>query len=301
MQRSAVGLLLCSLLFAALILWRFSSPTPASSTAVDELTRLRAEVRALRLELKEELKRKVVLLEQREQAATAVETTGTSTSSEPVPTCQPRHADNDTLLLAHRRWDWRAIVGDLLQPWPRIEESQVDGGVDSCHNSSMYCQRMQIYDGQLYITDYRAIFFDRHYAPARVMPILETLRRHPELPNVDLVVEGNDEPRIPGMPGDRRSWSRMSKRWPGGERGGALPPALFSSTVNRAVFDLPWVDFAWFFPRRPHKLLTPPWSVLHGQLYAAGGRTKWESKKEIAMHTWNVGSYQRQVTACNGI
>ena len=63
--------------------------------------------------------------------------------------------------------------------------------------------RNQIYGGSLYLTDYRAIFFDRHYAPARIMPILETLRRHPNLPNMDLVVAGNDEPRVPAHPGDR--------------------------------------------------------------------------------------------------
>ena len=31
-------------------------------------------------------------------------------------------------------------------------------------------QRLQIHKGSLWLTDYRAIFFDRHYAPARVMP-----------------------------------------------------------------------------------------------------------------------------------
>ena len=49
-----------------------------------------------------------------------------------------------------------------------------------------------------------------------------------------------------------------------------MPPAIFASTVNRAAFDLPWLYFAWFFPRRPHKLRTPPWSELHGELVAAG-------------------------------
>ena len=42
---------------------------------------------------------------------------------------------------------------------------------------------------------------DRHYAPARVMPLLETLRRHPNMPNVDIVVAGNDEPRLTNIPG----------------------------------------------------------------------------------------------------
>ena len=199
-----------------------------------------------------------------------------------------RHSENDTLLLAHRLWDWRSIVRDMLQPWPRIELSQLDAGVAACHNSSMYCSRLQVVDGRLYITDYRAIFFDRHYAPSRIMPILETLRRNPRMANLDIVVAANDEPRVPAIPGDRTSWTKTCTRWPGGR--GSLPPAMFSSTVNRGVMDLPWVDFAWFFPRRPHKLRTPPWSVLHPQLVEAGGKAAWESKIELAMHTGNVGS-----------
>lgn len=76
------------------------------------------------------------------------------------------HQDNDTLLLAHRLWDWKAIVTELLQLWPSIELSQLETGVDNCHNSAMYCQRFQIHKGSLYIVDYRAIFFDRHYVRA---------------------------------------------------------------------------------------------------------------------------------------
>ena len=60
---------------------------------------------------------------------------------------------------AHRVWDWKAIVLDLLQHWPTVAQSQLESGVEACHNSSMYCQRMQIHDGKLYLTDYRAIFF----------------------------------------------------------------------------------------------------------------------------------------------
>ena len=74
-----------------------------------------------------------------------------------------------------------------------------------------------------------------------------------------------------------------------------LPPAIFASTTNRAVFDLPWLDFAWYFPKRPHKLRTPPWSKLHSELVAAGGSVPWESKIELAMHTGNVGSPYRKL------
>ena len=146
------------------------------------------------------------------------------------------------LLHAHAQWDWKAIVSELLQPWPRVELAQLETAVAACNdNGTMYCSRMQIIDGSLYLTDYRAIFFDRHYAPARVMPLLETLRRHPELPNMDLVVAGNDEPRVPAIPGERWIWGRTCKRWPGGSDRKKAPPAIFASTTNRGVMDLPWV------------------------------------------------------------
>ena len=207
-----------------------------------------------------------------------------------APTAAARE-ENETLR-AHSRWDWKAIVHELMQHWPRVELGQVESGVEACHNSSMYCQRMQVHEGKLYLIDYRAIFFDRHYAPARVLPLLETLRRHPKLPNMDIVVAANDEPRVPAIAGDRRSWTKSCRRWPGGA--GAMPPAIFSSTVNRANMDLPWVDFAWFFPRKPHKLRTPPWSKLHGKLVKAGQGVLWEQKLELAMHTGNVGSGPRK-------
>lgn len=114
------------------------------------------------------------------------------------------------LLQAHARWDWKAIAKDFLQPWPNIEREQLDTAVEACNdNGTMYCQRLQVHNGQLYLTDYRAIFFDRKYAPARVMPLLAALRRHPDMPDVDMVVAGNDEPRAPAIPGDRASWTKM--------------------------------------------------------------------------------------------
>ncbi|EOD14633.1 hypothetical protein EMIHUDRAFT_197105 [Emiliania huxleyi CCMP1516] len=92
------------------------------------------------------------------------------------------------------------------------------------------------------------------------------------LPNLDVVVAANDEPRARAEPGDLRAWRRTCRRW----GANAAPPAIFSSTVNAATMDLPWLDFAW-----PHKLRTPPWS----------------DKLEIAMHTGNVGSGWRKALA----
>ena len=205
-----------------------------------------------------------------------------------------------TLLSVHSTWDWRSIVDNYLRPWPTISYEQLDSAVAACNGSAMYCQRFQVHDGKLYITDYAAIFFDRHYAPARVLPLLDTLRRHPQLRNLDIVVAGNDEPRVHNVPGDPRLWRRSCQRYCGdgsSTSDGRAPPALFSSTTNRATLDLPWLDFAWFFPKRPHKLRTPPWSVLHPQLLAAGRSVPWATKVELAMHTGNVGSTQRKLLA----
>ena len=197
---------------------------------------------------------------------------------------------------AHNRWDWKSIAIDVTQPYPTIKTENLESAVAACNdNGTMYCQRAQIYNGQLYITDYRAIFFDRKYAPSRIMPLLETLRQHPDLPDIDIVISGNDEPRFASIPGNQFSWSKMCAKWPG--ESGKLPPVTFSNTVNRGAFDLPWPDFAWFFPRKPHKLRTPPWSILHEQLIEAGGRASWEEKMEFAMHTGNVGSLQRKKLA----
>ena len=82
----------------------------------------------------------------------------------PIAAVKPggQHAENDTLLAVHRKWDWKAIVQDMMMPWPRIEQEQLVTAVAACNdNGTMYCSRLQIIDGSMYLTDYRAIFFDR--------------------------------------------------------------------------------------------------------------------------------------------
>ena len=160
-----------------------------------------------------------------------------------------------------------AIASEALRPWGSIRKEQLDTAVAACNdNGTMYCTRIQVVANRLYITDYRAIFFDRHYAPARIMLLLELLKRR-SIPDLDLVVAAVDEPRVKTKV-ESREWSRMIQRYPAAKtldprdaRTAVLPPPLFSSTVNRAHLDLPWADFSFFMPRRPHKLRTPPWSL----------------------------------------
>ena len=88
-----------------------------------------------------------------------------------------------------------------------IEEMQLETGVKRCNdNGTMYCTRIQVVANRLYITDYRAIFFDRHYAPARIMLLLELLKRR-SIPDLDLVVAAVDEPRVKTKV-ESREWSR---------------------------------------------------------------------------------------------
>ena len=107
------------------------------------------------------------------------EPAGTKASAAAAAGAQP--ADAKALLAAHAHWDWRSVARDLLQPWPSVTQENLASAVAACNGSAMYCARLQVHDGRLYVTDYAAIFFDRHYAPARIMPLLATLRRHPAL------------------------------------------------------------------------------------------------------------------------
>ncbi|KAL1507912.1 hypothetical protein AB1Y20_007517 [Prymnesium parvum] len=201
------------------------------------------------------------------------------------------------------RWDWFSMVKEMIQPFSQITPEMLDAAVRTCFdNGTMYCMRAQVVSGNLYITDYRAIFFDRWYAPARVMALLDVLRWH-EVPDVDIVVAAVDEPRVK-MSIDELHWTRTVQAYPGattdakGRRVVKLPPPLFSSTINRASHDLPWPDFSFYTPRKSHKLRTPPWSILHGKMLEESARVRWEDKIELAMHTGNVGSpYRKKLAA----
>ena len=216
-------------------------------------------------------------------------------------------AQHAAAMAVHGQWRWEQLVHELLLPFKSITPRMIAAAVATCFdNGTMYCMRAQVVSGRLYVTDYRAIFFDRYYAPSRVMPLLETLRWHPNLPDIDIVVAANDEPRIKTMADGRnpKYWARLCDKYPGiarskvsGQATIDLPPPLFSSTISRHHLDLPWLDFSFFMPRKPHKLRTPPWSKLHPRLVEQGGSVRWEDKVELAMHTGNVGSPFRQALA----
>jgi len=251
-----------------------------------QLASLRAELRDARAELRRSRQNYV------DKAAAGIKEIGKGTpaNSAAVSKDAGSPADVAALLKLHARWDWDPIAREMLAPFSSITRTMLDSAVRTCFdNGTMYCMRAQVHQGNLYITDYRAVFFDRHYAPARIIPLLEILKRH-RLPDLDIVVAAVDEPRVKTRV-QSNEWTKLVLRYPGGSGERALlPPPLFSSTVNRAHLDLPWPDFSFFMPRKPHKLRTAPWAKLHPQMIAESDGVQWEEKLELAIHTGNVGS-----------
>ena len=277
MGSQALTCLLVTTLLLALVVTRWSStPPPAPAPAVPS-----AEFLEL-TKANEELQARLRTLE-------ALQSAGASAS-----VASPSGGLTAELLQLHSHWDWQSIAHDMLQPFSMIDRAMLENGVKECYqNGTMYCARLQVHNNELYLTDYRAVFFDRHYAPARIIPMLHVLRRH-KIPNVDLVVAAVDEPRVKTSV-NALEWTRLIAKYPSGA---SLPPPLFSSTVDRMHLDLAWPDFSFYMPRRPHKLRTPPWSKLHAQMLNESASLRWDDKIPLAVHTGNVGSpYRKRLAA----
>ena len=159
------ALVLVSLALGLLLL--ISKWSGAPSVDVGELARLRHSNAALL----ERLAR--VEASQTVAAAAAATSSSASAASSASPTTAATGAAPAATLLAtellalHSHWDWRSIAFEMLQPFAYVDGGMLENAVRACYeNGTMYCMRAQIRSGELYITDYRAVFFDRHYAPA---------------------------------------------------------------------------------------------------------------------------------------
>ncbi len=185
-------------------------------------------------------------------------------------------------------WYWTDVVMDALRPFEKLNGGITLHGLRLAEQKckvSTWCHRAQVIDGRLYITDIRSIFFDRHYAMARIMPILLTMKRH-HLPDLDAVFSGTDYP-IMEVPRDAAHMKRLY----GPKQ--AIPP-LFAPTANTVSYDIPWPDFSFFPPlgacgkQCVHPLKTPRWQLAHPQLLALGQKIKWEEKLDRAHFTGNM-------------
>ena len=202
---------------------------------------------------------------------------------------------------ARQMWYWSDVIMDFLRPFENLAGGITREGLRLAEQKckiSTWCHRAQVIDGRLYITDLRGIFYDRHYGAARVMPILETMRRWPKLPDLDAVFQGTDYP-LGELP---RSAAHMHRLY---GHGRAIPP-MFSPTSTTQHLDMPWPDFAFFPPvgRKDcgkfceHPLKTPRWTFAHPKLLAEGRAVRWEDKIPLATFTGNMmGALRKKLYA----
>ena len=224
------------------------------------------------------------------QLAIAAAGAGTLAAAAASPPAPPR-----------QRWIWSTLVMNALRPFERLAGGITLRGLRLAEQKckiSTWCHRAQVINGRLYVTDLRSIFFDRHYAMARIMPLLLTMKRF-KVPDLDAVFSGTDYP-IMELPRDAAHMQRMY--------GPGMPvPALFSPTANTVSLDLPWPDFS-FFPPLPrpkcgkrciHPLKTPRWQLAHPELLALGRKLRFADKIDRAVFTGNMKTSPNRRTIFN--
>lgn len=197
---------------------------------------------------------------------------------------------SSTASTTRQYWSWTGLVMNTMRPFERLNGGITLRGLRLAEQKckiSTWCHRAQVINGRLYITDLRAIFFDRHYAAARIMPLLLAMKRFP-VPDIDAVFSGTDYP-IMDIPRDAAHMARMYGP------GQPIPP-VFSPTANTVSHDIPWPDFS-FFPPLPnpkcgkacnHPLKTPRWQVAHKELLALGRKLRFDEKIDRAVFTGNM-------------
>jgi len=187
-----------------------------------------------------------------------------------------------------QRWSWTGLALNAMRPFEKLNGGITLRGLRLAEQKckiSTWCHRAQVIGGRLYITDIRSIFFDRHYAMARVMPLLLTMKRH-AVPDLDAVFSGTDYP-IMEIPRDAAHMGRMYGQ------GQPIPP-VFAPTANSVSHDIPWPDFSFFPPigscgaRCSHPLKTPRWQIAHPQLLEIGRRLPFREKIDRAVFTGNM-------------
>ena len=187
---------------------------------------------------------------------------------------------------------WTEAVVDGLYPFSTINREDVARAERVC-NVSTFCHRAQWIDGRLYVRDVRAIFFDRTYAMARVLPLLTTLRAYGRaIPDFDAVFHGTDYPIVEVPQG----WRHAKRLYDDGR-----PPILFSPTTSSRHLDLPWPDFSFFPPRGDHPLRTRRWDVAQASV-ARAGALAWTARVARAVFTGNMMGEERRrlfATAAN--
>lgn len=184
-------------------------------------------------------------------------------------------------------FDWTNIVDDALAPYPSILENDVHSA-EMKVRESVNSFRGQIIGGRLFIRDIRSLQFARDYAPSWKITLLETMRRHRDLPDVDIVFNEGDYP-IVQIPKDGAHQQRLYGRGSNGMK----PPPVFSPTQSETTMDIPFPDFSFSPPgnKGEDRLNTNRWAAAHARVSAAGRAVPFEKKIPLAAFTVSFFSF----------
>ena len=186
---------------------------PAAATPADQLSRIESTLMQSQLSRIKFLESENAELRKRADAkqATSLSLPGPAGGGSSAPAAGASAALPPPSASGKRQWwYWTDLVMDSLRPFERLNGGITQRGLRLAEQKckiSTWCHRAQVIDGRLYITDLRAIFFDRHYAMARVMPLLLTMKRW-KVPDLDAVFSGTDYP-IMEIPRDAAHMQRM--------------------------------------------------------------------------------------------
>lgn len=228
-------------------------------------------------------------------SSAAAETAVRRTLSDPAEAPRPAAQTAIRANLTHPAWpqfhwesyaDWHLAHWDHAWTDNRILREDLEDLEEICERGTglIWCTRVQIIQRRLYVKDVRALELDRDYAVSRIAPLIDIIKAHPTLPNVDLMFGLNDQPQV-----------AYNYRGPHARAHDVLhPPPMFGATLSPRTVDIPWPDYSFWLPTRPHKTRTPPWDTAREEILAAAAEWPWERKRRIAFFAGNMRHPVRQ-------
>ncbi|KAJ1640453.1 glycosyl transferase family 90-domain-containing protein [Pavlovales sp. CCMP2436] len=170
--------------------------------------------------------------------------------------------------------DWRLATWDRHWKDSRVQAYDMTDLEDVCDvgNGLIFCTRIQIINRRLYVKDVRALELDRDYAVSRIAPFIDLIKFDPQIPDVEIFLALNDQPSI--------AYSYRGKV--GREKDQFRPPPMFGATLHPRRADIPWPDYSFWLPTKPHKTRTPPWDIIRQQVLAAGAKLPWAERSDLA-------------------
>ena len=189
---------------------------------------------------------------------------------------------------ADGRLNWTSAVRDWLAPWAQsgvtlemlaTAEAAMESKAPSKTIPFVRMQaqqwRVQIVDGKLYLSAINLWRHSREYAAAQPLVLLNTLKRFGrQVPNCDLLLNDYDFPVVCG----RECYQEK----------GRVPPLIFSPAAHQTLQDVPFPDYSFYYPLKPHPLKTLRWDNERMAILRAAEAVPWAEREPRAAWSGNA-------------